>query len=139
MTTPSASATKADYPQSGLTGLVIGYAMKVHTRLGPGLLESSYHACLAYELINAGLEVQSQVSLPLAYGEVQLEVGYRVDMIVSDLVIVEIKAVDTVIPVHESQLLTYLQISKKEVGLLLNFNVKRLADGITRKVMTRSK
>jgi GxxExxY protein len=139
MTTPSASATEADYPQSGLTGLIIGCAMKVHTKLGPGLLESSYHACLAYELINAGLEVQSQVSLPLAYGEVQLEVGYRVDMIVSDLVIVEIKAVDTLIPVHESQLLTYLKISKKEVGLLLNFNVKRLTDGITRKIMTRDR
>ena len=124
MTTPSTSATKGDYPQSGLTGLIIGCAMKVHTKLGPGLLESSYHACLAYELVNAGLEVRSQVSLPLAYGEVQLEVGYRVDMIVSDLVIVEVKAVDTVIPVHESQLLTYLKISKKEIGLLLNFNVK---------------
>ena len=110
--------------------------MKVHTRLGPGLLESSYHACLAYELANAGLEVQSQVALPLTYGDVQLEVGYRVDMVVSDLVIVEIKSVDTVIPVHESQLLTYLKLSNKEIGLLLNFNVPKLADGITRKIMT---
>jgi len=113
--------------------------MKVHTRLGPGLLESSYHACLAYELVNAGLEVRSQVSFPLAYGEVQLEVGYRVDMIVSDLVIVEVKAVDTVIAVHESQLLTYLKLSGKEIGLLVNFNVKRLTDGITRKILTSGK
>lgn len=104
--------------------------------LGPGLLESSYHACLAYELVDAGLEVRSQVALPLAYGEVRLEVGYRVDMIVSDLVIVEIKAVDTVMSIHESQLLTYLKLSNKGIGLLLNFNVKRLTDGITRKILT---
>ena len=137
MTAPFSGTVKADYPHSGLTGLIIGCAMKVHTKLGPDLLESSYHACLAYELTNAGLEVQSQVGLPLVYGKVQFEVGYRVDMIVSDLVIVEVKAVDTVIAVHESQLLTYLKLSGKEIGLLLNFNVKRLTDGITRKILTR--
>ena len=137
MTAQAPDMPSSKYPLSELTGLIIGCAMKVHTKLGPGLLESTYHACLVYELTKAGLEVQSQVALPLTYGGVQLDVGYRVDMIVSGLVIVEIKSVDAVIPVHESQLLTYLKLSTKEVGLLLNFNVKKLTDGITRKIMTR--
>lgn len=133
------SPTKSEYPLSGLTGLIIGCAMKVHTKLGPGLRESSYHACLAFELTNPGLEVQSQVPLPLVYGDIQLEVGYRVDMIVSDLVILEIKSVDSILAVHESQLLTYLKLSNKEIGLLLNFNVKKLTDGINRKILTRNR
>ncbi|MEP7326206.1 MAG: GxxExxY protein [Gemmatimonadota bacterium] len=137
MSIQSPSQAGTGFPLSQLTGLIIGCAMKVHTRLGPGLLENSYHACLAHELVNAGLEVDSQVALPLFYGDVQLDVGYRVDMIVSDLVVVEIKSVERVIPIHEAQLLTYLKLSNKEIGLILNFNVRKLTDGITRKIMSR--
>lgn len=133
----ASTTIKPEYRLSGLTGLIIGSAMKVHTRLGPGLLESTYHACLTHELTNAGLVVQTQVALPLVYGGVHLDIGYRVDMIVGDLVVVEIKAVDSILPIHGSQLLTYLKLSNKEIGLLLNFNVRKMTDGITRKIMTR--
>jgi len=111
--------------------------MKVHRALGPGLLESSYHACLEYQLAQAGLEVRSQVGLPLIYGNVQMDVGYRLDMLVADLVVIEVKSVEAILPIHESQILTYLKLSKKQVGLLLNFNTVKLTDGIKRKVLTQ--
>jgi GxxExxY protein len=117
-----------------ITGQIIDAAMKVHTRLGPGLLESSYEACLAYELAKRELRVRSQVAQPIIYDEVRLDVGYRLDLLVEEAVIIELKAVETVLPIHRAQLITYLKLSDKHVGLLINFNVVRLKDGIERLV-----
>lgn len=116
----------------GLTGTIIGAAIRVHRELGPGLLESAYEACLAYELAQAGLAVERQVALPLVYKEVKLDCGYRLDMLVEKSVIVEVKAVDGVLPIHEAQVISYLKLSGCRVGLLVNFNVKVLKDGIRR-------
>ncbi|HSP99698.1 MAG TPA: GxxExxY protein [Candidatus Dormibacteraeota bacterium] len=113
---------------------VIGGAIQVHRHLGPGLLESTYEACLVWELQRRGLGVATQVPLPIVYGGVRLAIGYRLDLVVEDTLIVEIKAVDVVLPVHKAQLLSYLRLSGKSVGLLLNFNVTRLKDGLTRVV-----
>ena len=117
---------------SELTGLIIKSAMKVHSALGPGLLESAYEACLIYELQKAGLEVRSQVPLPLIYDNVKLDLGYRIDLLVCDAVVVEIKAIEGILPVHKAQVLSYLRLSDKRVGLLLNFNVAHLKEGIHR-------
>ena len=117
-----------------LTSQIIAAAIEVHRRLGPGLLESAYEACLAYELRKRGIKVLTQVGLPVIYDEVALEVGYRIDLLIEDTVIIELKAVEKVIPLHEAQLISYLKLSGKRVGLLLNFNVTRLKDGITRRV-----
>ena len=116
-----------------LTSEIIAAAIEVHRRLGPGLLESAYEACLVYELRKRGLKALSQVGLPVIYDEVKLDVGYRIDILVEDLVIIELKAVEKVIPLHEAQLISYLKLSGKKVGLLMNFNVTRLKDGITRR------
>ncbi len=116
-----------------LTSEIIAAAIEVHRRLGPGLLESAYEACLVYELHKRGLKALSQVGLPVIYDEVKLDVGYRIDILVEDLVIIELKAVEKVIPLHEAQLISYLKLSCKKVGLLMNFNVTRLKDGITRR------
>ncbi len=107
-----------------ITGKIVDAAMKVHTVLGPGLLESAYEACLAYELDQRGLKVHSQVELPVAYGNIRIDVGYRCDLLVEDTVIVELKSVEKVLPVHQAQLLSYLKLSGKKVGLLLNFNTE---------------
>jgi GxxExxY protein len=131
------SAAAIDRPLTELTGVIIGCAVTVHRALGPGLLESSYQACLEYQLALAGLNVRSQLGLPLTYGDVCLDVGYRLDMIVADLVVIEVKSVEKILPIHEAQLLTYLKLSNKHVGLLINFNTERLTDGIRRKVLTR--
>ncbi|MEP7324720.1 MAG: GxxExxY protein [Gemmatimonadota bacterium] len=128
-----------DRPLTGLTGVIIGCAMTVHRALGPGLLESTYRRCLEYELGVAGLEVRSEVGLPLVYGNVRLEMGYRIDIIVSDLVVLEINSVETILPIHESQLLTYLKLSQKQVGLLLNFNTVKLTDGIKRNILSHNR
>ncbi len=136
MTLQVSASADLDRPLTELTGVIIGCAMKVHRALGPGLLESSYQACLEYELSQAGLEVQSQVGLPLVYGDVRMDVGYRLDMLVADLVVIEVKSVEAILPIHESQILTYLRLSKRQVGLLLNFNTVRLTEGIKRKVLT---
>ena len=105
---------------------------KVHSELGPGLLESTYQACLQYELLEADIRSASQVGLPVVYRGVRLELGYRMDLVVEDLVIVEIKSVDAVSPVHHAQLISYLKLSGKSIGLLINFNVVHLRDGIKR-------
>ncbi|MFN3167032.1 MAG: GxxExxY protein [Phycisphaeraceae bacterium] len=118
-----------------LTEQVIGSAIEVHRALGPGLLESAYEACLAYELALRGLKVVRQVELPLHYKGVHVDCGYRLDLLVEDRVIVELKAVDRILPIHEAQLMSYLRLSKIKTGLLINFNVTRLIDGITRRVM----
>ncbi|MEQ8973309.1 MAG: GxxExxY protein [Coleofasciculus sp. C1-SOL-03] len=120
--------------ENEVSGKVIGLAMKVHTALGPGLLESAYEACLRYELNQAGLNFEPQKPLPLVYEEIRLECGYRVDLLVENKVMVELKAVDALHPIHTAQLLTYLKLSHHKLGLLINFNVIHLKDGIKRVV-----
>lgn len=115
-----------------ITGVIVDAAMKVHTALGAGLLESAYAACLKYKLIKRGLKVLSQVEMPVMYDGVRLDVGYRLDLLVEDLVIVELKAVERLLPIHESQLHSYLKLSGLQVGLLINFNVQHLRNGIKR-------
>ena len=113
---------------------VITAAMKVHSALGPGLLESTYQACLLHELGKMGVHAEAQVGIPVIYGSVKLDVGYKIDLLVENLVIVELKSVDGILPIHEAQLLSYLKLSGKSLGLLINFNVTRLKDGIKRLV-----
>jgi GxxExxY protein len=120
--------------ENEISQLIIGCAIKVHTALGPGLLESAYEECLYYELVKEGLRVEKQKALPLIYEEIRLEVGYRLDLIVEDKVIVEIKACDGLNDVHLAQVLTYLKLSNVKLGLLINFNVARVKDGIKRVV-----
>jgi GxxExxY protein len=111
---------------------IITAAMRVHSELGPGLLESTYTACLQHQLYEAGVRSATQVGLPVVYHGVRLELGYRMDLVVEESVVVEIKSVDTVSPVHQAQLLSYLKLSGKSIGLLINFNVVHLKDGIKR-------
>ena len=115
-----------------ITKAAIGCAFKVHTALGPGLVESAYHRCLAHEIGKAGLLVESEVPLAIVYDGLRIERAFRIDLRVEKLVIVEVKAVETILAVHKAQLLSYLQLSGIRVGLLLNFNVAHLLDGITR-------
>ncbi|MHC5054823.1 MAG: GxxExxY protein [Planctomycetota bacterium] len=115
-----------------VTEKIIGGAIRVHRALGPGLLESTYEACLAYELSKAGLSFRSQVPMPVVYGEVKLDCGYRLDLLVEEAVIVEMKSVEKLLPIHEAQLLLYLKIAGLRCGLLLNFNVKMMKSGIRR-------
>lgn len=115
-----------------ITHEILDSAYKVHSTLGPGLLESAYRTCLAYELRKKGLYVEEEKPLPIIYDEIKLECGYRIDMLVEHEVIVELKTVNDLNNVHLAQILTYLRFSKKHVGLLLNFYVKSLKDGIKR-------
>jgi GxxExxY protein len=117
-----------------ITGAVISAAMKVHSHLGPGLLESAYEACLAHELRKRNLRVAQQVGLPVTYDGERIDLGYRIDLIIEDLVIVEIKCVEAINPVHQAQLLSYIRLSGHNVGLLINFHVAHLRDGIKRMV-----
>ena len=121
-------------PLNNVTSGIIGAAIEVHRALGPGLLESAYEACLAYELIQREMKVEQQKPLPLIYRDVQLDCGYRTDLLVDDAVILEIKSVDSLAPIHQAQLLSYLKLSGCEVGLLINFNVKLLKQAIVRMV-----
>ena len=118
-----------------LTEKVIGAAMEVHKTLGPGLLESVYEECLDYELRERGIAFARQVDLPISYKGVELESGYRLDFVVGDEVVVEIKSVEHLNSLHEAQLLTYLRLSEKHVGLLINFGAALLKDGILRRVV----
>lgn len=111
---------------------ILGVAMKVHTALGPGLLESAYAHCMCYEVTNAGFYVEQQKPIPLVYNEVKLDAGYRADIIVNKSVIVELKAVDGLLDIHLAQVLTYLKLTNLKLGLLINFNVVRLKEGIKR-------
>jgi GxxExxY protein len=120
--------------ENEISSKIIGAAIEVHKQLGPGLLESSYEICLAYELRNRGLEIITQVALPIIYKEVRLEAGYRLDILVEKKVIIEIKAVEELSDIHLAQILTYLKLSQIKLGLLLNFNVSRMADGLKRVV-----
>lgn len=120
-----------------ISGAVVDSAMRVHTALGPGLLESSYQACLEYELRDRGFSVEKQVAIPVVYRDVRLDVGYRADMIVDRAVLVELKCISRVLPIHQAQLLSYLKLSNLQVGLLLNFHVRHFRDGISRMATQR--
>jgi GxxExxY protein len=122
---------------NNVTGAIIAAAMKVHTALGPGLLENAYKVCLAHELRKSGLKVQTEVELPVTYDGIRVELGYRIDMLVQDLVVVELKCVDSFNSLHEAQLLSYIKLSNKNVGLLINFQTAHLKDGIKRLVYGR--
>ena len=118
-----------------LTEKIIGFAIEVHRQLGPGLLESAYEECLCYEFRESGLTFRRQVPLPVVYKAIRLDCGYRIDLVVEDKVILELKTAERLIPVHEAQLLTYLKLSGLRTGLLLNFNSPVLRDGIRRMVL----
>ncbi len=115
-----------------ITEKIIGCAIEVHKFLGPGLLESAYEECLSYELIKAGLKIERQKPVPVVYKEVKLDCGYRIDILVENLVIIELKATEGITTIHEAQVLTYLKFAEKKIGLLINFNVLRLKDGLKR-------
>lgn len=120
--------------ENDISQIIIGCAIRVHKALGPGLLESAYEECLYYELVKAGLKVEKQKTLPLIYEDIRLEVGYRLDLMVEDKVIVEIKACEELNDVHLAQVLTYLKLSQAKLGLLINFNVSKVKHGIQRVV-----
>jgi len=120
---------------NNLTHEILDSAYKVHTALGPGLLESAYQACLCYELKKKGFKVESEKPLPLVYEEVKLDCGYRIDLLVENRVIIELKTADRFTDVHQAQILTYMKLSKIKYGLLINFNVKSLKDGIKRFIL----
>jgi GxxExxY protein len=122
-------------PRDPRTSSIIGAAIEVHRHLGPGLLESSYEECPCHELHLRGMEFRRQVDLPVIYKGLSLDCGYRIDLIVRDEVILELKAVEKLLPVHQAQLLTYMRLAGKRVGLLINFNVPRLNQGIVRRVL----
>jgi GxxExxY protein len=117
-----------------ISGQVIDAAMRVHSILGPGLLESAYEACLKHELAKRGLRVEQQVVLPVWYDDISIDLGYRLDLLVAGEIIVELKAAEKVTPLHEAQLLSYLKLSGKKIGLLINFNVLHLKAGIKRMI-----
>lgn len=118
--------------ENELSHLVVGCAMRVHSALGPGLLESAYEACLQFELIKSGLKVEAQKPLPLVYESVKLECGYRVDLLVEGKLIIEVKSIEALAEIHFAQVLTYLRLSDLRLALLLNFNVVHMKDGIRR-------
>jgi GxxExxY protein len=120
--------------ENEISFIIIGAAIDVHKQLGPGLLESSYEICLAYELRQRGLDVSTQLALPIIYKEVNLETGYRIDLLVEKKVIIEVKAIEEFSAIHLAQILTYLKLSNIKLGLLLNFNVSKMADGLKRVV-----
>lgn len=115
-----------------ITENIIGCAIQVHKALGPGLLESTYEECFHYELLLSGLKIQRQVPIPVVYKEVEMKCGFCADLIVEDQVIIEVKAVDKIAKIHKAQLMTYLKLAEMRVGLLINFNVPLLKDGIVR-------
>lgn len=119
---------------NSITSSIIGAAVNVHRELGPGLLESTYEACLVHELAQEGIEVERQKALPVVYRGVRLDCGYRIDLLVQGQVVVEVKAVGRLEPIHRAQVLSYLKLSGCKVGLLINFNVKMLKDGVCRLV-----
>ncbi|HTV46939.1 MAG TPA: GxxExxY protein [Phycisphaerae bacterium] len=126
-------STKDEHVINKITGEIIGAAMTVHSTLGPGLLESTYETCLEHELHKRNRNVQRQLGLPVHYDGLILDAAYRIDLLVDDSVIVELKSVEKILPIHEAQLLSYLKLSGKRFGLLINFNVPHLKDGIIRK------
>jgi GxxExxY protein len=126
---------KLTYPHQELTRRIIGSAIEVHKILGPGLLESAYQLCLAFEFDRQGVHYQQELVTPLLYKERKIDCGFRLDFLIEDTVILELKSVESILPVHEAQLLTYLRLTDKQIGLLINFNVTYLKDGIYRRVL----
>ncbi len=124
-----------EYPQRDLTGKIIGAAIEVHRILGPGLLESAYEQCLCHELRQLELPFERQVDLPVIYKGLQLDAGYRMDVVIERAVVVEVKSVEKVLPIHEAQLLTYMKLGGFKVGLLINFNEPKLVQGVVRRVL----
>ena len=118
-----------------MSNKIIGCALEVHRNLGPGLLESTYEQCLAYEFKMADISFKLQHPLPVQYKNIRLDCGYRVDLFVESKIIIELKSVDKILPIHQAQLLTYMKLSNVSIGLLINFNVKFLKDGIKRMVL----
>ena len=118
-----------------ISGAVVDAAMKVHSALGPGLLESAYATCFKHELIKRGLKVACEVPLPVIYDGIKLEAGYRLDLVVEDTVVVELKAIEALAPIHQAQIISYLKLSGKPIGLLINFHTLHLKDGIKRFVI----
>jgi len=120
--------------QNAITSQILKAAYTVHTNLGPGLLESAYEACLYYELLATGLTVERQLPMPLIYKEIKMDTGYRIDLLVEKSIVIEVKAIDAFTDVHLAQMITYLKLSKCKVGLLINFHVSSLKNGIKRVV-----
>ena len=120
--------------ENQISGIIIGKAIEVHKALGPGLLESAYQECLFYELLTEGLYVEKEKPMPVIYKDIELDHGYRIDLLVENKVVIEIKTVDTLIDVHTAQILTYLKLGNYKLGLLINFNVTLLKEGIKRYV-----
>ena len=125
----------SEYLYQELSQEIIGAAMEVHSILGPGMLESAYEECLLFELRQRGLKAEKQIPVPIVYKDTKLDCGYRIDILVDDKIIIELKAVEAINEVHEAQVLTYLRFSKRKVGLLINFNVKSLKSGIRRFIL----
>lgn len=123
-----------EIPENKIGTDIIAAAIAVHSALGPGLLEGTYEACLVYEISKRARSARNQVSLPLRYGDLVIENAYRIDLLIDDLVVVEVKAVETVLPVHRGQVLSYLRMGGYRLGYLLNFNVPHMRDGIIRQV-----
>jgi len=126
--------TKTPDELNEISGKIIELSIKVHKALGPGMLEGAYEVCLMHELIKNGFKAESQVKLPIIYDGIRLDAGYRIDLLVEKSVIVELKAIEHLLPVHEAQLLSYLRMSNLKLGLLINFNQKLLRDGVRRVV-----
>ncbi len=122
----------SDLAHRDLTKAILGCVIEVHSRLGPGLLESAYEECLCYELNRSGLAFQRQVALPIRYREIRLSCGYKMDLVVEDKILLELKSIDQLLPIHEAQVLTYLKLSGLRVGFLLNFNAVPMKNGIKR-------
>jgi GxxExxY protein len=118
--------------ENQISSKIIGASIEVHKQLGPGLLESTYETCLAYELKQKGLKVDRQIALPVIYKDVKLDAGYRIDLLVENKVIVEIKSVEALVDIHTAQLLTYLKLKELKLGLLINFNSVKVVDGLKR-------
>jgi GxxExxY protein len=135
ITTETQSHRENEERKDPRTAPIIGAAIEVHRALGPGLLESAYEECLCHELHLRGLAFRRQVDLPVSYKGLKLHCGYKLDVVVDDTVILELKCVEKILPIHEAQLLTYLKLSGKHVGLLINFNVPLLTQGIVRRVL----
>ena len=130
MNTPEMEAERKKLNE--LSGKVIGLCIEIHRELGPGLLESAYEECLAYELAQAGLRFERQKPMPVIYKEVRLDCGYKLDLVVEGCLILELKAVTELVPIHQAQLLTYLKLARQPLGLLINFNVPTLKEGVKR-------
>jgi GxxExxY protein len=132
---PDAGRESVDHQRDPRTSPIIASAIEVHRHLGPGLLESAYEECLCHELHLRGITFQRQVSLPVLYKGLPLDCGYQIDLIVQNEVVLELKSIEKILPIHQAQLLTYMKLARKSVGLLVNFNVPVLTQGITRRVL----